>query len=105
MEPVKLTVTVRPLNTQKLTLKSRAKGKLTVSWNIAKSVSGYEIQYSRSKNMKNAQSLMIKGKTTQVTLKKLNSKKNYCVRIRTYKTTNGKRYYSTWSSVKTVKVK
>lgn len=105
MEPVKLTVTVRPLNTQKLTLKSRAKGKLTVSWNIAKSVSGYEIQYSRSKNMKNAQSLTIKGKTTQVTLKKLNSKKNYCVRIRTYKTTNGKRYYSTWSSVKTVKVK
>ena len=55
--------------------------------------------------MKNAQSLTIKGKTTQVTLKKLNSKKNYCVRIRTYKTTNGKRYYSTWSSVKTVKVK
>ena len=55
--------------------------------------------------MKNAQSLTIKGKTTQVTLKNLAKKKNYYVRIRTYKTTNGKKYYSTWSTVKTVKVK
>ena len=105
MDLVRLTITVRPINTQKLTLKSSARGKMTVSWSTAKSVSGYEIQYSRSKNMKNAQSLMIKGKTTQVTLKNLAKKKNYYVRIRTYKTTNGKKYYSTWSTVKTVKVK
>ena len=105
MDLVRLTVTVRPLNTQKLTLKSSARGKMTVSWSTAKSVSGYEIQYSRSKNMKNARSLTMKGKTTQVTLKNLAKKKNYYVRIRTYKTTNGKKYYSTWSTVKTVKVK
>ena len=105
MDLVRLTITVRPINTQKLTLKSSARGKMTVSWSTAKSVSGYEIQYSRSKNMKNAQSLTIKGKTTQVTLKNLAKKKNYYVRIRTYKTTNGKKYYSTWSTVKTVKVK
>lgn len=101
MDLARLTITVRPINTQKLTLKSSARGKMTVSWSTAKSVSGYEIQYSRSKNMKNARSLTMKGKTTQVTLKK----KNYYVRIRTYKTTNGKKYYSTWSTVKTVKVK
>ena len=105
MGPVRLTITVRPLNTQKLTVKSNAKGKLTASWKTVKSVSGYEVQYSRSKSMKNAQSLMIKGKTTQVTLKNLAKKKNYYVRIRTYKVTNGKKYYSTWSTVKTVKVK
>ena len=105
MDLVRLTITVRPLNTQKLTLKSSARGKMTVSWSTAKSVSGYEIQYSRSKNMKNARSLTMKGKTTQVTLKNLAKKKNYYVRIRTYKTTNGKKYYSTWSTVKTVKVK
>ena len=105
MDLVRLTITVRPINTQKLTLKSSARGKMTVSWSTAKSVSGYEIQYSRSKKMKNAQSLTIKGKTTQVTLKNLAKKKNYYVRIRTYKTTNGKKYYSTWSTVKTVKVK
>ena len=105
MDLARLTITVRPINTQKLTLKSSARGKMTVSWSTAKSVSGYEIQYSRSKKMKNAQSLTIKGKTTQVTLKNLAKKKNYYVRIRTYKTTNGKKYYSTWSTVKTVKVK
>lgn len=105
MDLVRLTITVRPINTQKLTLKSSARGKMTVSWSTAKSVSGYEIQYSRSKKMKNAQSLTIKGKTTQVTLKNLAKKKKYYVRIRTYKTTNGKKYYSTWSTVKTVKVK
>lgn len=105
MDLVRLTITVRPINTQKLTLKSSARGKMTVSWSTAKSVSGYEIQYSRSKKMKNVQSLTIKGKTTQVTLKNLAKKKNYYVRIRTYKTTNGKKYYSTWSTVKTVKVK
>lgn len=105
MDLARLTITVRPINTQKLTLKSSARGKMTVSWSTAKSVSGYEIQYSRSKNMKNARSLTMKGKTTQVTLKNLAKKKNYYVRIRTYKTTNGKKYYSTWSTVKTVKVK
>lgn len=105
MDLVRLTITVRPINTQKLTLKSSARGKMTVSWSTAKSVSGYEIQYSRSKKMKNAQSLTIKGKTTQVTLKNLAKKKKYYVRIRTYKTINGKKYYSTWSTVKTVKVK
>ena len=105
MDLVRLTITVRPINTQKLALKSSARGKMTVSWSTAKSVSGYEIQYSRSKKMKNAQSLTIKGKTTQVTLKNLAKKKKYYVRIRTYKTINGKKYYSTWSTVKTVKVK
>ena len=105
MDLVRLTITVRPLNTQKLTVKSSAKGKLTASWKTAKSVSGYEIQYSKSKSMKNAQSLTLKGKTTQVTLKNLAKKKDYYVRIRTYKTVSGKKYYSTWSTVKTVKVK
>jgi hypothetical protein len=32
-------------------------------------------------------------------------KKTYYVRIRTYKTVAGKKYYSTWSKKKVVKVK
>ena len=38
-------------------------------------------------------------------LKKLKSKKKYFVRIRTYKTVNGKKVYSSWSKAKTVKTK
>ena len=33
------------------------------------------------------------------------AKKNYYVRIRTYKTVNGKKVYSSWSKVKSVKTK
>ena len=31
------------------------------------------------------------------TIKKLKAKKTYYVRIRSYKTVNGKKYYSSWS--------
>ena len=97
--------TVTCNSTQIRTVKSGAAGKLTVSWKTAKSVSGYQIQYSRSKNMKNAKTQMVGGKVTQVTLKNLAKKKNYYVRIRAYKTVNGKKYYSKWSTVKAAKVK
>jgi len=35
----------------------------------------------------------------------LKSGRKYWVRVRTYKTVNGKKYYSAWSKVKTVTVK
>ena len=44
-------------------------------------------------------------KTTKNNVKKLKAKKKYYVRIRTYKTVNGKKVYSSWSKVKSVKTK
>ncbi|MCD7797186.1 MAG: leucine-rich repeat domain-containing protein [Clostridiales bacterium] len=41
----------------------------------------------------------------QKTIKGLKSKKTYYVRVRTYKTVNGKKVYSKWSTVKKVTVK
>lgn len=55
--------------------------------------------------MKKAKTKTANSKTSKVTIKNLSSKKNYYVRIRTYKTVNGKRYYSGWSSVRKLKVK
>ena len=40
-----------------------------------------------------------------ITVKKLSSKKKCYIRIRTYKTIKGKKYYSDWSKVKKVKVR
>ena len=57
------------------------------------------------KNMNKAKAKTANSKTSKVTIKKLNSKKNYYIRIRTYKTVNGKRYYSGWSKIRKVKVK
>lgn len=101
----KISVTVRPLTTSKLSLKSTAKKQATVSWTAAKSISGYQIYYSQRSNMKNAKHITAKSSAKSAVLKNLTSKKKYYVRIRTYKTVSGKKYYSTWSSVKSVTVK
>ena len=101
----KISVTVRPLTTSKLSLKSTAKKQATVSWTAAKSISGYQIYYSQRSNMKNAKYITAKSSAKSSVLRNLTSKKKYYVRIRTYKTVSGKKYYSTWSSVKSVTVK
>ena len=68
--------------------------------------SGYQIQYSTSKKFSSAKTVTIKSnKTTSATLKSLKSKKTYYVRVRTYKTVKGTKYYSGWSSAKVKKTK
>ena len=68
--------------------------------------SGYQIQYSTSKKFSSAKTVTIKSnKTTSATLKNLKSKKTYYVRVRTYKTVKGTKYYSGWSSAKVKKTK
>ena len=44
-------------------------------------------------------------KTTAKKIKNLKSKQKYYVQIRTYKTVNGKPYYSEWSKAKTFTTK
>ena len=89
--------------------KIRAKSKaFTLKWKKQKSVTGYQVQYSTSKKFakKKTQTKTIKkASKTSLTVKKLKAKKTYYVRIRTYKTVKGKKYYSAWSKVKNVKTK
>lgn len=67
---------------------------------------GYQVQYSLKSNMKSAKIVKIKGaKKTSLTIKKLKGKKNYYVRVRTYKTVSKKTYYSAWSKVVKAKTK
>ena len=101
----KITVTVRPQNTSGVTAKSSKKGQAKISWKPVKSISGYQIQYSTSANMKKAKAVIAKSNAKNATLKKLSSKKNCYIRIRTYKTVKGKKYYSGWSAVKKVKIR
>ena len=101
----KVIITVRPLNTTGVNLKPGTKGQVKVSWKPVKSISGYQIQYSTSANIKKAKTVMVKSNAKNATLKKLSSQKNCYVRIRTYKTVKGKKYYSGWSTVKSVKTR
>ena len=80
---------------------------LKVKWKKQSTqVTGYEIQYSTSKKFTSAKKVTVKKyKTTSTTIKKLKAKKTYYVRIRTYKTVSGKKYYSAWSKALKKKTK
>lgn len=82
---------------------SKASGKLTVRWKKAVGVSGYQIQYAASRSMRGSRTVSASALTR--TLSGLKKGSTYYVRIRAYKKVSGKTYYSTWSSVKNVKVR
>lgn len=97
------------INPAKTTVKKVSGAKKSMKVTITKKttqVSGYQIQYSTSKKFTSAKTKTIKSaKTTSATIKSLKAKKTYYVRVRTYKTVNGKKYYSGWSSYKSAKTK
>lgn len=101
-----LTFKINPVKTKVSKLSAAKKSlKVTISKKSTQ-VTGYQIQYSTSKKFKSAKTKTIsKYKTTKYTIKKLKAKKTYYVRVRTYKTVKGKKYYSSWSSYKSKKTK
>lgn len=92
--------------TSKVKKIANRKKSLKVIWKKIKNVEGYQIQYSTSSKFRKVKMITIKNaKATSRTLKKLKSKKKYYLRIRTYITVNGKKYYSNWSKKKSKKTK
>jgi hypothetical protein len=87
--------------------KNTAKKAMTVKWKKNSTASGYEIQYSQSKNFASGNKTVTikKASTLSTVIKKLTSKKTYYVRIRAYKTAGGTKYYSAWCTAKSVKIK
>ncbi len=102
----KLTFKILPNGTS-ISKLTAGKKRFTANWKKQSTqTNGYEIQYSTSSNMKNAKIVTItKNSTTSKTVKDLKASKMYYVRIRTYKTVNGNKLYSSWSSTKQVKTK
>ena len=93
---------------KKSTLSSLKAGKktATVSWKTITGSTGYQIQYSTSKNFSKSKIVKVTGAGKKtVTLKKLTSKKTYYVRVRAYKTVNKKAVYGVWSASKKIAVK
>ena len=102
----KITITVNPAGTTLSSVKNSASKTITAAWKRNKQVSGYEIQYSTNKKLTSGNKTVrvTKNSITSQKLKNLKKGKTYYVRIRTYKTVSGKKYYSDWSAVKSVKV-
>lgn len=87
-------------------VKTTGKKKLKVTWKKDKTISGYQIQYSTSsKFTKDKKTITVSKSSTSKTIKTSKSNKKYYVRIRAYKTIDGKKVYGSWSSTKSVKVK
>ena len=78
---------------------------IKVSYKKASGASGYQITYATNKSFKNAKSVSVSSKKTSAVIKNLKKGKNYYVKIRSYKKIGGKKYYSVYSKVKTVKTK
>lgn len=105
----KKTVTFR-INPKGTAVQKLTKGRkqMKVTWKAQKTqASGYRIQYSTSSKFKKDTHIKtVKSyKTKSLKIKKLKAKKKYYVRIQTYKTVGGVKYYSGWSKAKSVKTK
>ena len=101
-----LYLTINPQTTKVKKLTAKKKSLKVYITKKSKEVTGYQVQYSTSKKFSGAKTKTIsKYKTTTCTLSKLKAKKTYYVRVRTYKTVKGKKYYSSWSSAKSKKTK
>ena len=86
--------------------KSTSKKKIKASWSKVGGASGYQVMWSTYKNFsKNYKTKSVKSKYLSKTVTTAQSKKTYYVRVRAYKTINGKKVYSQWSSTKKVKTK
>ena len=72
----------------------------------ATQTTGYQIQYSTSSSFANAKTATI-GKNTMLSksITGLAKGKKYYVRVRTYKTVSGTKYYSSWSKAKSITTK
>ena len=87
-------------------LENKAWRSMTATWTAVTSAEGYQVQYSTSSKMSSAKTVTVKG-GTKITKKisKLVKNKTYYVRIRAYKTVDGKKVYSSWTAKKKVKLK
>lgn len=96
--------TIVRLNTpKKVKAKSKAK-KLTVTWKKQNKVTGYQIQYSRSKKMKQSTTVTLRKNVRKTVINGL-KKKTYYYRVRSYIIKGNARYYSSWSLVEKKKVR
>lgn len=87
-------------------LRARKKGFTAEVYRKSKAyVTGYQLRYSRYSTMKHSKKLIIGKKASDVSQKVtgLRSGRKYYVQVRGYKVVNGKRHYSSWSRIRSIK--
>ncbi|MCR5021765.1 leucine-rich repeat domain-containing protein [Ruminococcus sp.] len=97
---------VLPGKTKSLKL-TASKGRIKVTWQTVSTAGGYQIKISPDKTFKNGVTTrFVKDKNTKsIVFKKLGSGKKYYVRMRTYRTISGRKYYGNYTKVRAAVVK
>lgn len=86
-----------------LEVKSVKGSKISAKWKKNSKASGYQIKYVNGSKTKTK---TYSGKNAvSKTISDLKKGKTYKVYVRTYKQVSGTKYYSAWSSAKSVKIK
>ncbi len=102
----KITVYVLPKQ-QKIIKVSASSKALTVTLTRDKNASGYEIMVATNSKFTSGKKTVVvkKNSTIKTKITKLSPKRQYYVRVRSYKTISNKKYYGSWSTVKKMKTK
>ncbi len=78
--------------------------KMTVKWTKNSSADGYQVQYASDSLFTSKKTKTVKDPAANsLTLTGLNKKNTYFVRVRSYKTVDGRKYYSAWNVSSKVK--
>lgn len=77
--------------------------KIRVKWKKCAGASGYELRYSTGSDTKTIK--ITKGSTVEKIISGLKKNKTYAIKIRSYKTSGNRTWYSSWSSQKKVTVR
>lgn len=103
-----LTACAKPATVKLSKVSAQSGHKLKASWQKASgSASGYQIYWAKDKKFKKvvAKTNVSGQKKTSYTGKNFTKGRKYYVKIRAYKTVDGKKYYGSWSNIKSVKAK
>lgn len=85
---------------------SAGTGKFTAKWTKNSYAGGYELQYATNSKFTSAKKITVSDKATvSKSVKGLSKGKTYYVRVRAYRTIQGKKYYSGWTTSKKVRIK
>lgn len=105
------TITAEPasiyhlLPVKSFTAERVSRKKIKVRWGVNKKSTGYELQYSFTKDFtKNVTKLSLKKYSLREKyVSNINKAKTYYVRIRSYKKVEGRKHYSSWTKVQKCK--
>ena len=99
--------TIKPKTVTVKSVKKAASRKLNVVWASHKTqTTGFQVRYATTKKFKSGtyKTVTLTSKSaTSKALTKLKAGKTYYVKVRAYKTVDGKKIYSSWSKVKSAK--